>query len=398
MPSFDPCAAHRYRSGFLIVDLLPEISSMAARIIRENLSPWSPDPLYPQDDSWPEDLRQQFQGLSEQISQSLSDDDVQRYGCYIQVVAPQFGTDRPVGDLAVAKAGMLLYYATRRVGAEKLIAGDFKDSALTSSVPQLLETADKHGLVSTSLLEPLQDAFGYRNLAVYVTSEAPNALVRTLCILARNGKDRLRVNLDHYRFCARREYRELLLEARAYGPKFDEKYLLHLLYQPSLVTRLIRCPLSDAEERLQRIDPIERLEIQRTEREADGRMISYLLEELRPITPEDREVGYVGSRIFHCDLLLGAKSLDDLRFRHVDTSHLVYSIERYEQRLDAKITDKVGAQGHHKIYHLVNATFPEWLDLLGCSFPTNELISEWLTAEPHSLLNEARNGLASPSN
>ena len=224
-----------------------------------------------------------------------------------------------------------------------------------------------------------------------MTSEAPNDLVRTLCAIARNRKHRLRVNLDRYRVCARREHIELLLEARAYGPKFHEKYLLQLLHQPTLVTRLVRCPLTDAEEWLQKIDPIERLEVQRTERETtDGPMISYLVEELRPIKPDDYEIGYVASRIFHCDLRLGAKSLEDLRFKHVDTSHLVYSIERYEQRLAAKITAKVDAEGHHKIYHLADTTFSEWLELLGSSFPRNELISEWLTGQPHSLWNEPR--------
>ena len=117
------------------MDMISELSAMATRIIRENLSSWSPDPLYPRDAPWPQDFRRQFHEFAEQISRSLCDDDVQRYGCYVQVVAPQFGTNRSVDDLAITKAGMLLYYATLRVGAEKLISGAFEDSALASRAP-----------------------------------------------------------------------------------------------------------------------------------------------------------------------------------------------------------------------------------------------------------------------
>ena len=58
--------------------------------------------------------------------------------------------------------------------------------------------------------------------------------------------------------------------------RLNDKYLLQLLHQPTLVTRLVRCPLTDAEELLQKMDPIERLEVQRTERETtDGPKIFF---------------------------------------------------------------------------------------------------------------------------
>jgi hypothetical protein len=112
--------------------------------------------------------------------------------------------------------------------------------------------------------------------------------------------------------------------------------------------------------------------------------VAFLFEELVPLSEEHLRVGYVGTFIFHSDLMLGAARLEDVRFAHLDSSYLIYSVERYGERLKAKQGEKIKAEGHHRIFYLPEATFDQWQSLLFYTYPRNELVAEHLTGQRQS--------------
>lgn len=323
----------------------------------------------------PESLGSRCAAIVDELTSSLTAADSEAYGGFVGVVTREAEVTGPK-DLALAKFVCLLGIARQRA----YLSGLLIDSAPTSPVfqkhPELLDLRNESGLLPFGLFEGLVDAVAYKESAVRLFAD--DRLTRALLKLSLPNKDDLLIRLSESQVWPRRSYNQLLQEAVEFGPTFSEQRLWEAMYKSRVATVLSRLPTEDKVElALRRLNPQERFEVLRTERNG---MISILMEELVPLTLRDIEIGYIKTRIFHCDLVIGRRT-----FEHIDASCLVYSVDTYQQRLEARMEDKVKAEGHVKLFWVKDRDLSVWRSLLFCVFPRNELVVEYLTGEPTTL-------------
>jgi hypothetical protein len=272
--------------------------------------------------------------------------------------------------------------AQRERNIEKLIARDVSDSELFRRFPELRSQADDEGLLPLALFGFFKGALSYKGFVLAPSRLVPAPLGFEIAKLGQGGGLSIRLAIDHFAICPVGQYGEPFAKARVWGMPFGSKILLDHLYDPRSVAVFERFAKDELEELMFSLRaPVKRLEICRGERRD---RVALLIEELPPIRDEDLEVGYVSSRIFHCDLELGAEDLAGLRFAHVDASHLVYDIDTYMRRLDSP-GEKIKAKTKQKLFYFPAARFDQWRDLLIATFPNDELIGEWLTGERQSV-------------
>jgi hypothetical protein len=274
--------------------------------------------------------------------------------------------------LARAKLAHLLDVAMERLRLTRAIALRMADSPAFDAFPELRGQLNNDDLLPAATFKPLPDAFEYRDHAFSFSPLTPLLLQRKLTSLAAQPGVELRWRPAGTPPVPRAGYQQRLEEAIEYGPSFKDELILERLWSKHLPTVLRReAPVNEAESAWDRINPLDRLEVLRTER--DDR-VSFLFEELLPLSERDIEVGFVSTRIFHCDSIIGTG-----RFEHVDASHLVYDVDTYAQRLASPMKDKIKAQAHIKLFWLGSCSIDGWKGLLSTTYPRNELVAEYLT-------------------
>jgi len=353
-----------------------ELDVLAATLLQHCTWPWD----QPQ---WPPGAEDKFLALAAEMRSCLTDEDRTHYKPEACIEAR--GVE-PWSDENVIRGKLrrLLYEQMLTLRAQWFIARDFPDSVLDSSLPDLAGKKNDDGLISAGLLKRHgPSSFLYRQTVVHINSIAPYELQLELARIAANCSDRLRLSLDPYDIHLAADFLFPLRKARWRGPAFNAEQVLQRLYEPNISTVMVRCPESPLEETYFSLHPVERLEITRTEK---TRRLAFSFEELVPLNEEHRRVGYVGTFLFHCDLLLGAKCIEEVSFEHVDASYLLYRLDRYESRLRSKQTDKIKANAHHKIFYLVRSSFDEWRSLLIHTFPRDELVAEYLTGDHQKVI------------
>ncbi len=358
----------------------PEIESLADKFRLSGLSVW--DPLDPK---WPDEIVQGIAAASEAIEESLDAHDRKDYEQRAEIFGHWCNQEGKHDPVAIAKTLTLIDTAYRTRNIEKLLARDLSDSELYRRFPELQAQATEDDLFPAALFACFKDAFSYRGYALVPISLTPAPLRSEISKLAQENAPGLRFAVDHFLIRPESQYFEPFAKARIWGLSFSPRILVERLYERRSVSVYQRCAVDQHEKLLFTLRaPVERLEVCRAEQaDESGTRVAFLVEELVPIAEGDWSLGYVFTRMFHCDLELGAKELDDLRFKHVDASLLVYDIESYIERLAAP-GEKVKAISKTKLFYLPDARFHDWRDLLIATFPNDELVGEWLTGEKQS--------------
>jgi hypothetical protein len=358
----------------------PEIESLADTFRRSGLSVWNP-----LDPEWPDEIIRGIALASEAIEKSLDADDRKKYGQRAEIYGRWCNSEGKRDPVAIAKTLTLIDAVYRTKNFEKLVAQDLSDSELYRRFPELQAQATEDDLFPAALFACFKDAFSYRGYALVPVSLTPAPLRSEISKLAQQKAPGLRFAVDHFLIRPENQYFEPLVKARIWGLPFSPRILVERLYDRRSISVYQRCAVDEHEKLLFTLRaPVERLEVWRAEQaDGGGTRIALLVEELAPIAEGDWELGYVFTRMFHCDLELRAKELDDLRFKHVDASLLVYDIESYIERLAAP-GEKVKAISKTKLFYLPDARFHDWRDLLIATFPNDELVGEWLTGEKQS--------------
>jgi len=368
-------------SGIMIdMDFSPEIESLADTFRRSGLSVWSPF-----DPKWPDEIVRDIALACEAIEKSLDAHDRKEYGQRAEIYGHWCNSDGKRDRVAVAKTLSLIDAAHRAKNVEKLIHQDLSDSELYRRFPELQAHATADDLFPAALFACFKDAFSYRGYALVPISLTPAPLRSEISKLAQQKTPGLRFAVDHFLIRPESQYFEPFAKARIWGLPFSSRVLLERIYERRSVSVYKRCPVDENEKLAYTLRaPVERLEVCRAEQAGgDGTRIALLVEELPPLAEDDLELGYVLTRMFHCDLELGADKLDDLRFMHVDASLLVYSIESYIERLETP-GEKVKAVSKTKLFYVPDARYDHWRDLLIATFPNDELVGEWLTGQKQS--------------
>lgn len=306
------------------------------------------------------------------MEEALSDADAARFAGYVPIVGRP--GESPARALARAKLAHGLGTAMDTVRFSRAIDSSLADAPIFDAFPELRQHLDDDDLVPAHLFRPLPDAFEYQHHAFAFSEFTPQYLRRRLTALAKSGEGGLSWRPAIAPPVPVAAYQERLEEAIEYGVSFREDLIFKRLWNRHLPTVLRReAPVTKAEIAYDGLNPIERLEILRTER---GNRISFLFEELIPLAERHNECGYVLTRIFHCDTVVGKKT-----FEHVDSSQLIYRVETYEKRLRSAMKDKVKAEGHLKLFWLPGCPIDTWKALLCATYPRNELVGEYLTGE-----------------
>jgi hypothetical protein len=321
--------------------------------------------------------------LLDNIALGLSDEDRTRFAGYVPIVERPGET--PQMSLARAKLMVLLGTATERLRLSNAIEGKLRDSPIFQQFPELVAHLDNDELLPATLFGSLPDALEYKEHVIAFSEFTPQFIRRRLSAIAQQPNVALRLRVANGHPIRRHEYAERLEEAIEFGVTFTNDLILQRLWQKHLPTVLRRAPpINAGEAAYDRLEPLDRLEVLRTER--DGH-ISLLFEELVPLSESHIEVGFATTKIFHCDTDVGTGT-----FSHVDASQLVYRLDTYEQRLGAKMKDKIKADGHLKLFWLASCTVETWKTLLLATYPRNELVGEYLTGEPSSRFGSSRRG------
>jgi hypothetical protein len=308
--------------------------------------------------------------LLHDIAASLSDADRVRFSGHVPVV--ERPADSPEQALARAKLAHLLNVEMDSLCFSRAISRPLAQAPAFSQFPELRKHLDDDDMMPARLFRPLPDAFQYRGHAFSFSEFTPLFLRRKLSVLANQPGVDLRWRASTEPPVPVACYRERLEEAIDFGLPFRDELILKQLWTRHLPTRLRREPaVNDAEAAYDRLQPLDRLEVLRTER--SGR-VSFLFEALVPLAERHIEVGYVTTRIFHCDLVIGERI-----FEHVDSSKLIYRVATYEARLASSMKDKVKADGHLKLFWLASCALADWKALLSATYPRNELVAEYLT-------------------
>jgi hypothetical protein len=368
-------------SGIVIyMGFSPEIDSLADTFRRSGLSVWSP-----LDPKWPDEIVRGIALASEAIEKSLDAHDRKEYEHGAEIYGHWCNSDGKRDRVAVAKTLALIDAARRAKNVEKLIHQDLSDSELYRRFPELEARAGEDDLFPAALFACFKDAFSYRGYALIPSNLTPAPLGSEISKLAQQKTPGLRFAVDHFLIRPESQYFEPFAKARIWGLPFSSRILLARIYERRSVSVYQRYPADEHEKLLFTLRaPVERLEVCRAEQAGgDGTRIALLIEELVPLGKDEWELGYVFTRMLHCDLQLGADELDDLRFSHVDASVLVYDVESYIERLAAP-GEKVKAISKRKLFYLPDARFHHWRDLLVATFPNDELVGEWLTGEKQS--------------
>lgn len=259
-----------------------------------------------------------------------------------------------------------------RLSLTRAIAQRMVDAPPFDAFPELRGQLDSDDLLPAATFKPLPDAFEYRGHAFSFSPFTPFLLRRKLTSFAAQPGVELRWRPAGTPPVPQAEYQQRLEEAIEFGLSFKDELVLKRLWSKHLPTVLRReAPVNEVESAWDRLNPLDRLEVLRTER--DDR-VSFLFEELLPLSERDIDLGFVSTRIFHCDSIIGTG-----RFEHVDASHLVYDVDTYEQRLASPMKDKIKAQAHIKLFWLGSCSIAGWKDLLATTYPRNELVAEYLT-------------------
>jgi hypothetical protein len=246
------------------------------------------------------------------------------------------------------------------------------DAPVFSRFPELGEHLDDDDMLPANLFQPLPDAFEYRAHAFEFSEFTPLFLRRRLTKLAAQPGVDLLWRPAGAAPVPRQNYFQRLEEAIEFGVSFRDDLVLKRLWTVRLPTVLRReAPINPAEAAYDSLEPLERLEVLRTER---SDRVSFLFEELVPLVDRHVEVGFVATRIFHCDSVIGTGT-----FEHVDSSQLIYRLDTYERRLASAMKDKVKAEGHLKLFWVASCPTAEWKALLAATYPRNELVAEYLT-------------------
>lgn len=359
------------------MDFSAEIERLADTFRRSGLSVWSP-----QDPKWPDEIVRGIARACEAIEKSLDANDRKEYGQRAVIYGRWCNSDGKRDPVAVAKTLSLIDAAYRAKNVEKLIRQDFSDSELFRRFPELQAHLTADALFPAALFGCFKDVFSYRGYALVPIGLTPAPLKSEISKLAQQKTPGLRFAIDHFLIRPESQYFEAFGKARIWGLPFSSRVLLERIYERRSISVYKRCPVDEIEKLTFTLRaPVERLEVCRAE-QAGGvsTRIALLIEELPPLAEDHLELGYVLTRMFHCDLELGAEKLDDLRFMHVDASLLVYSVESYIERLDTP-GEKVKAVSKTKLFYLPDARYDQWRDLLIATFPNDELVGDWLTGE-----------------
>jgi hypothetical protein len=306
---------------------------------------------------------------------TLTEDDKRKYGCYMQLVGRE--GENLAQQLARAKMTQDIWHDIQRLEIEWRMSMRFHEAPLFQEFPELVSQLDRHELLSASLFAALPDALKYRRRVVTYSGHLHHWFRRKLSQLASSTPTTLKVRVDPFsKTSPVASYIESLEEARAYGRSFDLQQIHGRLYEPSIPSVYERLPPSDvAEACYDKLEPIERLEVLRTERSREN-YVSFLIEELKPFSELNRDIGYIETRIFHCDSKIGSGQFD-----HVDASVLTYDVETYRRRLTAHLKDKISAENHTKLFWHGPCGVDIFQELLLLTFPRNELVGEFLTGQ-----------------
>ncbi len=309
--------------------------------------------------------------LLDAISADLTEADAKRFSGFVPVV--ERSTDTPRRALARAKLAIVLCNAMARVRFEQALdASSFRNGEVFCRFPELREHLDDEDLLPYDLFTPLPDALEYGRHALGYSEFTPHFIRRQLSDIASAGKVNLRVRLSADSPVPRERYLQSLEEAVEFGLPFEDELMLRRLWEKHLPTVLRReYPTNEVERAYDQLYPLERLEVLRTER---GEHVSFLIEELTPLSDTHIDEGFASTRIFHSDCTVGSSL-----FSHVDVSHLIYRVETYEMRLRSQMKDKVKAEGHLKLFWLESCRIDRWKALLGATYPRDELVAEYLT-------------------
>ena len=242
---------------------------------------------------------------------------------------------------------------------------------------------DDDGLLPVSVFDDIYpDAYVYKSFVIDPCESTPFDLTKSLTEIASQNKNRVKVRLSHYRIISKKDYLSTMREAHIWGKPFDPSTVYKRLFEPNLTTVYERHPKTELERNYQcLLARLVRLEVSRHE---DRDRIVISAETLVPIKTYHEKTGYVKTKLFHSDVLIGQQ-----QFNHIDVSCLVYTLEQYRQRLLVNMPIKVKAQGHYKLFWLGAGDISTWIELIQRTYPSNELVQEYLTGEEWSLENSA---------
>jgi hypothetical protein len=326
---------------------------------------------------WPDNLETDLKKLMDDCVKSSMDSlSEEERGMFHEVAVLSLPRNLPLEErLARVKLADLLGQAYSRLYYQQLLKG-IDESPLLEALPRIKKHLDKEGLVPLNIFTARHDALEIDGLMVRLLRSIPYDLEIYLINLLRQQSDyefKIKCALDYEPPQSQENYRFRLREERMWGKPFTPSELFTTLPESPLISIYKRCPKNEEEKRMFRLfgPPLERLEVQRTEK-AD--CLSFMFEELIILPDDVSAVGYVTTRIFHSQY-----DREKSGFRHVDGTLLIYDFERYCERLDSKISDKVKALGHIKLFRYDGLIpFEVWALTLQKFYPKNELVHEFL--------------------
>lgn len=290
-------------------------------------------------------------------------------------------------DLVVNKTvvwSIIICYVDK-INFEEELSSSIEKSPLLAKFPVLKGKYDNHDLFPSTLFKKKESwsiDVEFDNHIISMSSRIPRDLNRYFVKMMRENKNGdLKIKLSSSKFCLKKDYTEPLLEAIEAGPPFKKDKVFQKLKEGTFDINLTRHDYTEMQLNvvMMSFNNIQRVEVHRSQKQ-DG-YVSYLVEELPQITKQDEFVGYVKTTIFHSDFKLSDKAA---KFKHADSTVLIYTIDDYKERLLG--LEKVKAIGHIKLYRVDNCDIDMWIDLFNLSFPRNELIYEYLNNEKHPIL------------
>ncbi|MEK6704568.1 MAG: hypothetical protein AABZ06_02160 [Bdellovibrionota bacterium] len=343
------------------------------------------------DGSAPQPLNLFIDELVEKLQRTLSDSDQIEFGPYRSIFRADSKT--PIPDqilLAKTKAGILVEQMADRMDCEDLLFFSYKGSPLLKKFPELAKLMDQDLLIPAAHFKRTTgDTLDveYKGHVIELSRIIPRSLNSRFVAQIKSGNQgNLKFRLSPNNIILISKYQQPLLEAVEFGPPFRADDVFKRLKDGSKLTMLTRNNYSELQKMMVTgfFNNIERVEIYRSQMQ-DG-YIAYSVEELPSITKRDENVGFVKTRLFHSDIELNESQA---KFKHADSSLLVYKLETYRDRLAANLPAKVKAQGHIKLYRVEDCTLDTWMDLFNLSFPRNELIYEYFNSEKVPVLQRA---------
>jgi hypothetical protein len=332
---------------------------------------------------FPKDTNCFFDEIVATIEKSLTDEDREKHRGYAQGIVRDVNHQPPDAAIAKSKLASLLTYAVEKIRAKSYIKNRFENSLLLSKFPELKASMDDDGLLPVSIFDEIYpDVYVYKGFAIDPCESTPFDLTKSLTEIASQNKHQVKVRLSHYRIIPKKDYLPTMREAHIWGKPFDPSTVYKRLFEPNLTTVFERHPKTELERNYQcLLAKVVRFEVNRHE---DRDRIVISAETLVPIATRHEKSGYVKTKLFHSDVLIGQQL-----FNHIDVSCLVYTLEQYRRRLLVKMPVKVKAKGHYKLFWLGAGNISTWIELIQRTYPSNELVQEYLTGEDWSLENSA---------